>query len=76
MFLDERSYKLGALTVESCGRFGKEDSDLIYQVAPSIVGGTDGSSLVRKVVCKERRFQMISVTTPRSRFHAECTGAN
>eukprot|EP00904_Undaria_pinnatifida_P008873 jgi/Undpi1/5115/HiC_scaffold_19.g08467.m1 len=61
---DERSYKLATLAVESFGRLGKEGSDLIDQeVAASIVGGTDASSLARKGVCKERLFQIISVTT-------------
>ena len=60
---DERSYKLATLAVESFGRLGKEGSDLIDQMAASIVGGTDGSSLARKGVCKERLFQIISVTT-------------
>ena len=60
---DEHSYKLDTLAVESFGRLGKEGSDLIDQVAASIVGGTDASSLVRKGVCKERLFQRISVTT-------------
>ena len=60
---DERSYKLATLAVESFGRLGKEGSELIDQVAASIVGGTDASSLARKGVCKERLFQIISVTT-------------
>ena len=60
---DERIYKLATLAVESFGRLGKEDSDLIDQVAASIVGGTDASSLARKGVCKKRLFQIISVTT-------------
>ena len=60
--LDERSYKLATL-VESFGRLGKEGSDLIDQMAASIVGGTDGSSLSRKGVCKQRIFQIISVIT-------------
>ena len=59
---DERSYKLATL-VESFGRLGKEGSDLIDQMAASIVGGTDASSLARKGVCKELLFQTISVTT-------------
>ena len=42
---------------------GNGGSDLIDQVAASIVGGTNGSSLARKGVCKERLFQIISVTT-------------
>ena len=61
--LDERSYKLATLAVESFGRLGKEGSDLIDQVAESIVGGTDGSSLARKGVCKELLLQIISVIT-------------
>ena len=48
--------------MESFGRLGKEGSDLIDRVEASIVGGTDGSSLERKGVCKERLFQIISVT--------------
>ena len=51
---DERSYKLATLAVESFGRFGKEGSDLIDQIAASIVGRTDASSRARKGVCKER----------------------
>eukprot|EP00904_Undaria_pinnatifida_P009514 jgi/Undpi1/5693/HiC_scaffold_2.g00967.m1 len=60
---DEHSYKLATLAVESFARLGKEGSDLIDQVAASIVGGTDASSITRKGVCKERLFQIISVTT-------------
>ena len=37
--LDERSYKLTTLAVESFGRLGKEGSELIDQVAASIVEG-------------------------------------
>ena len=60
---DERSYKPATHAVESFGRLGKEGSDLIDQMAASIVGGTDGSSLATKGICKERLFQIISVTT-------------
>ena len=65
MSCDERSCKLATLVVESFGRLGKEGSNLIDQVAPSIVGGTDESSLLipRKGVCKECLFQIIYVTT-------------
>ena len=63
MSFDERSYKLATLAVESFGRLGKEGRDLIDQVAASIFGGTDGASLARKGVCKERLLQIISVTT-------------
>ena len=65
---DERSYKLATLAVESFGRLGEEGSDLIDQVPASIVGGTDASSLARKGVCKERLFQIISVTTQVAEF--------
>ena len=51
---DERSYKLATLAVESFRRLGKEGSDLIDQVPAGVVGGTNGSSLFRKGVCKER----------------------
>ena len=54
---DERRYKLATLALESVGRPGKEGSDLIDQVAASIVGGTDGSPLSRKGFCKERIFK-------------------
>eukprot|EP00904_Undaria_pinnatifida_P000651 jgi/Undpi1/10587/HiC_scaffold_29.g13037.m1 len=62
---DERSYKLAILALKSFGRLGKEGSDVIVQVAASIVGGTNASSLLiaRKGVCEERLFQIISVTT-------------
>ena len=60
---DERSCKLATLAVESLGFLGKEGSDLIDQVAASIVGGTGASSLARKGVCKERLSQIIYVTT-------------
>ena len=63
VLFDDRSYKLATLEVESFGRLGKEGSDLIDQVAASIVGRTDASSLARKRVCRERLFQIISVTT-------------
>ena len=59
---DERSYKLATLAVEIFGRLVTDGSDLIDRVAASIVGGTDASSLARKAVCKERLFQIISVT--------------
>ena len=62
MSFDERSYKLTTLAVESFGRLGKEGSDLIDQVAASIVGGTDGTSLAREDICKERLLRMISAT--------------
>ena len=60
---DKRSYKLVTLPVESYTGLGEEGSDLINQVAASIVGGTDASSVARKGVCKERLLQIISMTT-------------
>ena len=51
---NERSYKLATLAVEVFGCLGKEGSDLIGQVEASIVGGTDGSSLMQKYVCEKR----------------------
>ena len=63
MSFDERSYKLATFAVESFERLGKAGSDLIDQIAASLVGGADGSSLARKCVCTERRFLVISVVT-------------
>ena len=60
---DERSYKVATVAVESVGRLGKEGSDLIDQVAASMVGGTDGSSLATEGICKYQLLQLISVTT-------------
>ena len=71
MSCDERSYKLVTLAVESFERLGEEGSDLIDQVAASMVEGTDGSSLARKGVCKERLLQRMSVTTQLG-IPAEC----
>ena len=45
---DDRSYEAAILAVESCGHLGKEGSDLIDQMAASIVERTDESSLARK----------------------------
>ena len=49
--------------MESFGRLGKEGSELIDQLAASIVGGTDGGSLSRKGVCNEHLVQILAVTT-------------
>ena len=62
MSFDERSHKLVTLAVESFGRLGKDDIELVDQLAASIVEGTEGGSLSRKGVCKEHLFQIISVT--------------
>ena len=63
MSFDERSCKLATLAVESFGRLEKEGSDLIDQVAASIVGGSEGSSQTWNGIYKECLFQIISVTT-------------
>ena len=55
--------KLATLVVENFGRLGKEGSNLIDQAAASTVGGTDGTSLARKGVCKERLLRVLSMTT-------------
>ena len=44
---DECNHKRVTLAVESFGRLGKEGSELIDQLAASIVGGPDGGSLSR-----------------------------
>ena len=61
---------------ESFGRPGKERSDLICQVAASIVRRTNGSSLARKGVCKECFFQMISSVHPSRDICAGCPSSN
>lgn len=63
MSVDERSYKLAILEMESFVRLGKEGSEPIAQVMAGIARGMDGSSLARKGVCKQRLFQTILVTT-------------
>ena len=63
---DERSYELATPSRwKSLGASGmKAATQSIDQAAAiTIVGGTDGSSLARKGVCKEHILQMISVTT-------------
>ena len=58
----EGSYKLTTLAMERFGRLGKERSEVIDQVAATIVGGTNGSFQAQKGVCKERLFHIIFVT--------------
>ena len=70
VFFDERSYKLTTLAVERFGRLGKEGSDLIDQVAASIVEATDASSLARKGVCTRSAYSKSSLWPLRSRFGA------
>ena len=60
---DEHRNKLATLAVDSFESLGRKGSDLVDQVPASIVGGTDGSSLARKGVCKERLFRIIPVNT-------------
>ena len=59
---NERSYKLATLAVESFGCLGKGGNNLIDQLAAGIARGTDASALAKKGFCKERLFQIISVT--------------
>ena len=54
---DERSHKLVTLVVESFRRLGKGGSQLIDQLAASIVGGTDTGSLSRKVFVRSTFFR-------------------
>lgn len=63
VFFDERSDKLATLAVERFGHLDEEGSDLIDDVAASIVGEVDGSSLARKGVGKEPHFHVFSVIT-------------
>ena len=67
---DEHSYKLATLAVESVGRLGKEGSELIDEVAASIVRGTSGSSLSGKVSARNASSSP-SLRPLRSRFRAE-----
>ena len=53
---DERSHKLATLAVESFERLGVEDIKFIGQLAPSVMGGTDGGSTGRKGLVEERRL--------------------
>ena len=56
MSVDERTYNLAILEVESFGRLCKRGSDLIDQEAARIFGGTGVSFLARRGACKERLF--------------------
>ena len=60
---DERSHKLITLAVESFGRFGRERSEFIDQLATSVVGGRDGGAMAKKGICTERRLQKVSVAS-------------
>ena len=60
---DERSHKLATLAVEIFGRLGVKGSNFIEQLAARVVGGSDGGSMTRKGVVKERLLQTISMTT-------------
>ena len=44
---DERSHKLITLAVESFGRFGRERSEFIDQLATSVAGGRDGGAMAK-----------------------------
>ena len=63
MSFDERSHKLVILAVESFGRLGREGSELIDQLATSVVGGRDGGAMAKKGICKEGILQIVSVTS-------------
>ena len=53
--LDERSFKLATLAVESFGRLGEEGYEFIDELAAHAAGGRDGGSMAQKGVFKERR---------------------
>ena len=63
MSFDERSHKLVTLAVESFGRLGREGSELIDQLATSVVGGRDGGAIAKKGICKERLLRIVSVNS-------------
>ena len=60
---DERSHKLATIVVESFGRFGREGSEFIDQLATSMIGGRDGGAVGKECICKECLIQLISVTS-------------
>ena len=64
MALDELNHKLVTITADSFGRFGREVSEFIDQLATRVIEGGDGGRIPKKGICKERLLQIISVTTP------------
>ena len=54
---------LVTLAMESVGRLGREGSELVDQLATSVVGGRDGGAMAKKGICKERPLQIVSVTS-------------
>ena len=63
MSFDERSHKLVTLAVDRFGRLGRKEGEIIDQLATSIVGGRDGGAMAKKGISKERRLQIVSVTS-------------
>lgn len=57
------SFNARSLAMESFGRLGKKGSELFDHLAVSIAGGTGGGYMSREGVCKDRFFQIVSVTT-------------
>ena len=55
---DEGSHKLATIAVESFGRFGREGSGLIHQLATtSVVGGRDGGQQRRKTSARNAFYK-------------------
>lgn len=59
----KRSYELVAAAVETCGRVTRKVSELIDQLALSVIGGNNGGSLAKRGICKGRLLQSISETS-------------
>ena len=59
MSFDEHSHKLPTLAVESIECLGLKGSNVIDQLATSVVGGKDEVSMARKGVAKERLLQIV-----------------
>ena len=54
---------LVTLAMESVGRLGREGSELVDQLATSVVGGRDGGAMAKKGICKQRFSEIVSVTS-------------
>ena len=63
MTFDERSHKLITLALESFGPLSREANEYIDQLETSVVGGKDGGAMAKKIICKERLLQIVSVTS-------------
>lgn len=64
---DERIFKLTTLAVESFGPLGRNDEELLKQVATRVVGGEGGRGKTREGVLVERLRQVISTGLYRER---------